>query len=217
MSNKILPRDTLFDVQRMNLVDFGVRAPVRPSAAAPEKQAPTQQAAQETALAQAREQGFAEGLAAARLEMQTAIERQRGEFNALVANLDLFCKDLDGKLAEHVLAMSLELARLIVRQSLRVNPDLILPMLREAMAGLPGIGADTVLYLHPEDAALLRAAAQSDAGLSTTWKLVDDAQIERGGCRIETSTTEVDATLETRWKRIVAAIGRDDAWIAGVG
>jgi len=37
--------------------------------------------------------------------------------------------------------------------------------------------------------------------------------MERGGCRIESANSEIDATLDVRWKRIVAALGRDDAWL----
>ena len=57
-------------------------------------------------------------------------------------------------------------------------------------------------------------ALEDDPALATLpWKIVEDAQIERGGCRLETPTTEVDATLETRWRRVVASLGRDDSWI----
>jgi flagellar assembly protein FliH len=37
--------------------------------------------------------------------------------------------------------------------------------------------------------------------------------MERGGCRFLTGSSEIDATLENRWRRIVAALGRDDAWL----
>jgi flagellar assembly protein FliH len=43
--------------------------------------------------------------------------------------------------------------------------------------------------------------------------VVEDPQIERGGCRLETPSTEIDATLETRWRRVIASLGRDDPWI----
>jgi flagellar assembly protein FliH len=72
----------------------------------------------------------------------------------------------------------------------------------------------TVLLVHPADAALIRKAAEDDSALAALpWKIVEDAHIERGGCRLETPTTEVDATLETRWRRVLASLGRDDPWI----
>jgi flagellar assembly protein FliH len=110
--------------------------------------------------------------------------------------------------------MSLELAKLIVRQSVRVKPDLVLSVIREAVSSLTGLDEHTTIHLHPADAALLRDAAGEDPMFaSLPWKIIDDARIERGGCRLETATTEVDATLETRWRRVIAALGREDSWI----
>lgn len=212
-----MPRGSLPPLQRANLADFGLAAEPATkidSVNSTAHQKAAEEAARHAALAKAREQGFHDGLHAGRQEMLEAIAHQQAEFKLLVANLDLFCKDLDTRLSDEVLAMSLELTKLIVRQSVRVNPELILPVLREAIASLPGVGSDTVLFLHPEDAALLRNAQSPDIGGLAQWKIVEDAQLERGGCRIETGTTEVDATCETRWRRVMASLGRDDAWIA---
>ncbi len=45
------------------------------------------------------------------------------------------------------------------------------------------------------------------------WEIVEDAQLSRGGCRLEATECEIDATLERRWERVVSAIGSDHAWI----
>jgi flagellar biosynthesis/type III secretory pathway protein FliH len=37
--------------------------------------------------------------------------------------------------------------------------------------------------------------------------------VSAGGCVIETPRASVDATLQTRWRRTLAAIGRDDDWV----
>jgi flagellar assembly protein FliH len=45
------------------------------------------------------------------------------------------------------------------------------------------------------------------------WRIVEDHRVEPGGCRVVSPTCEVDATLATRWKRVVEALGRDASWI----
>jgi flagellar assembly protein FliH len=45
------------------------------------------------------------------------------------------------------------------------------------------------------------------------WKIFEDARIERGGVRIETANSQIDASLETRWNRVVAALGQDTTWL----
>ena len=47
----------------------------------------------------------------------------------------------------------------------------------------------------------------------TGWQLTDDAQLEPGSCRVETASNQIDAQLPTRWKRLVAALGKDSDWL----
>ena len=44
--------------------------------------------------------------------------------------------------------------------------------------------------------------------------VVEDASLLRGGCRIETSAGEIDATLQTRWQKLSAALAQDHEWVA---
>ncbi|MGH8429807.1 MAG: FliH/SctL family protein, partial [Solimonas sp.] len=46
------------------------------------------------------------------------------------------------------------------------------------------------------------------------WCVVEDAQMERGGCRVETATNQIDASVATRWQRIAAALGKESDWLA---
>jgi flagellar assembly protein FliH len=44
--------------------------------------------------------------------------------------------------------------------------------------------------------------------------VVENSQIEPGGCRLETSHGELDATLETRWKNVLESLGQNGDWLA---
>jgi flagellar assembly protein FliH len=35
-----------------------------------------------------------------------------------------------------------------------------------------------------------------------------------GGCRVELGASEVDATLETRWRRVLESIGVSQEWLS---
>ncbi len=212
MSNKIIPREALNEVRKLDLGDLGqagipatrVRADSTPSADVPDPRM----------LARVRDEAYREGMEIGRREAQSANESERAELKALIAGMQELIRDFEQTLADEVLAMSLELAKQIVRQSLRVKPDLVVAVVREAVSSLAGLTEHTVLALNPADAALVGKSLDSDTTLATLpWKIVEDAQIERGGCRLETASTEVDAGLETRWRRVLAALGRDDAWI----
>jgi flagellar assembly protein FliH len=172
------------------------------------------QAGDATGLEQVREQAYRQGVAVGRQEAAAQIEAERAALKRLTESFQELLQELEQGLANDVLSMSLELAKLIVRHAIRVQPDLVLSVVREAVASLTGFDAQTTIHLHPADGKLVRDIASDDpllAGLP--WKIVDDINIERGGCRLETATTEVDATLETRWRRVIAALGREDSWI----
>ena len=51
-----------------------------------------------------------------------------------------------------------------------------------------------------------------DAIAARGARLVSDPQIARGGCRIESDIGLVDATIDERWRRAVAALGSDLSW-----
>jgi flagellar assembly protein FliH len=42
---------------------------------------------------------------------------------------------------------------------------------------------------------------------------VSDPSVQPGGCRIETPQGEIDATVATRWRRVISTLGVDQpAW-----
>jgi flagellar assembly protein FliH len=207
LSNRIIPKESLTGLRKAELGDLsGAKGSLHPAQAGPVPDA--------SALARARQEGHRDGVEAGRREMQAQLQSERIALKELTAGLTRFAQDFEQGLANDVLSMSLELAKLVVRHSVKVKPDLVLSVVREAIASLPGVDQQTAIHLHPADAGLLRRVAESDSTLAQLpWKIVEDPQMERGGCRLETATTEVDASLETRWRRIIAALGRDDPWI----
>jgi flagellar assembly protein FliH len=44
------------------------------------------------------------------------------------------------------------------------------------------------------------------------WVVRTDPDIERGGCRAQAASGEIDATNVTRWERVAAALGRSQPW-----
>lgn len=210
LSNKVIPKETAARAAKVDLASLAGARPALAATAAPAA-APDDHAA---ALQSARDQGYQEGLAAGRRQAEGGGEAERAELKALIGGINELLKDFEQDLANDVLTISLELAKLIVRTALRVRPELVVAVVREALGVLPGVSDQTVLYLHPADAVLMREVAASDPQFKELkWTIAKDPQLERGGCRLSAPTSEVDASLETRWRRVIAAIGRDDAWV----
>jgi flagellar assembly protein FliH len=158
---------------------------------------------------QALREGFEQGLAEGREQGA----RDAAELKVLVASLREVAQALEQALAERLVELAVELARAVVRRAIEVRPEFVIDVVREAVASLPEIEAQTEIALHPADALLLREVLRSDPHAALTWHVREDATMSRGGCRVSTRASDIDATLEARWRRVVAGLGRDDRWL----
>lgn len=148
-----------------------------------------------------KQKGYAEGLAQA--------SQQNQRFSDLTILLE---QKVDELVAGELMGLSLDIARQVVQQSLKVRPDMLLGMVREAIGSLPVFNQAAHLILNPEDAALVRERIGEQLSHSG-WKILEDARMERGGARLETANSQIDASLEARWKRVTAAMGQEDSWL----
>lgn len=165
---------------------------------------------------QAHEEGYgaghAEGLAAGRKQGQAQAEEEARRLAALLASVETAVGQFEQDTAEALLGLALKIAEHILRQALKAKPELLLPMVQGVMEGVPQHAPHPHLHLHPEDAALVRTHMSSEL-TQGGWRIIEDQRIARGGCRIETAISEVDATLPHRWQRLAAALGQDLRWL----
>jgi flagellar assembly protein FliH len=158
----------------------------------------------ERGLQQAREEGEAQRIAQAEAFAQRA--------DALVAALTAQLAELQQGLAEEVTELAVEIARSAFGAALRVRDDAVAPAVVAALGALTDERSKPVLHLHPDDAVLV--GEQLAPLLATRGvQIVPDDTIEPGGCRVHTVRASVDATVRTRWRRALAALGRDDDWV----
>lgn len=155
-------------------------------------------------LEQGRKAGFEEGTKDAEIQRQRLTE--------LVEAMESERLLQDDQLSREILDLSLVVARQMIRTALFVKEDLILEVIREAFANLPSLSGHTYLTVHPEDAAMVREwlkTEHEDAG----FRVATDLRLERGSFRFESNTSELDGSMGTRWREIVACLGTDVRWL----
>jgi flagellar assembly protein FliH len=69
---------------------------------------------------------------------------------------------IDQGVADQLLALAVEIANQVLRQSLRLQPELLLPVVREAVSTLHPHHGQPLLFVHPDDALLVRSASASN-------------------------------------------------------
>ena len=78
-------------------------------------------------------------------------------------------------------------------------------VVREALAILPVASSNVQLILHPEDAELVReiySLSETELG----WRIIEDPVLARGGCKVVTDTSQIDATLESRLAALISPL-----------
>ena len=200
MSSNIIPKEKLSAYQRweLNSLDGSARSTVP---------LPTAEEVENT-----HQQAYQEGFAAGYREGKGKVDAELARLVQLMSALDGALNQFDETLTQNLLSLALDVAKQMLREALRVRPELVLPVISEAVNSLPQASQHPHLKLHPEDAALVRSLMADELN-NFHWKLIEDNRVERGGCRVETTSSEIDATMENRWKRILAALGREGAWL----
>ena len=164
-------------------------------------------------------EGFAQGQARATLEGEQKIDdyaRTQGQavanrFSQLMEDAQEQLGQSQQVMAQGVLELACELARHVLRQELSVNPNVLQPVIREALGLLAADSKNATVRLNPLDAEVLQEAVQTEfAALNLT--LVADATVQPGGCLVSSAGTVVDGSLDTRWRRAIASLGMKLQW-----
>ncbi len=103
------------------------------------------------------------------------------------------------------MALAVALARQLVRRELKTDPTQIIGIIREAIKALPVASRDVRVYLHPEDAAIVRQNL-APTGSERAWSVVEDPVMARGGCQVVSSSSRIDARLETRLTTVLTEL-----------
>lgn len=162
------------------------------------------------------DEGHAEGHAAGHAEATEAGELATSEalqhVRALADSFGNALRDADQLISNEVLDLALQLAKGMLKNALRIKPELVLPIVRDAIEYLPVLQQPALLQLHPDDAAMVRAAIGEELDKGG-WRVVEDAHIGRGGCKVDTASNQIDATAVARWQRLTHALGKDVDWL----
>ena len=153
-----------------------------------------------------RKKGLREGYEAGYSEGKTVAENEARKLHDLAAQLEQALVKFDAEVAEELVALSVELARKIIQHTLAVEPEAVVSAIRAVLQTMPQSRAQ--IHLNPDDIAL----AKSHLGEvldQAEHVLIEDDTISRGGCRVETPGAQIDATMETRWRRTIECLGRE--------
>lgn len=155
--------------------------------------------------------GYRDGLVALEGFKQSFAAQTTAQIGLLVHALDAELQGLQQDMARTLAISATHLARQIVRAELATRPELVARVAQEALDTLMLSARHITLRVHPQDHALVAQGA-ADVLAARGARLLADAAMLRGGCRVDSDIGVIDASLDARWRRAAAALGVDESW-----
>jgi flagellar assembly protein FliH len=223
MSN-IIPKERLSAYQRWELASLGEEPQPKEDPGQAKQEAEMlarqlvqmQEEARRQGYAAGLEQGHAEGFEAGHAEgfeaSRAKVEHEAAVLREVANAFSVETAQASETIADEMLDLALDLAKAMLKTALKIRPELVLPVVGEAIRYLPNLQQPALLVLHPEDAPIVRHHLGDELDKSG-WRIAEDPNMERSGCRVETPSNQIDASASVRWQRLTEALGKQSGWL----
>jgi flagellar assembly protein FliH len=224
---RFIPGEEVQDAKAWNLDNLGDTAPSPfapmrpgvppppPAAAAPVQPPPPPEPSVQELVQAARQQGYQDGyrdgMAALDAFKHSFAQQISAQVGQVVKSFDTELQALEGDMAQSVARIAVELARQVVRSELEQRPELIARVAHDAVEALQLSARHVRVRVHPDDFPLVQDGAGSELQAREA-QLIPDAEVARGGVKVDADIASVDATIGARWQQAVSAIGQQSIW-----
>lgn len=156
--------------------------------------------------------GHVEGVRKGEAELAKRIAEVDVKLAALDAIMGTLARpldELDATIETELTKLALTIAKHLVRRELKHDPTQIIGIIRHSVSLLPLSARNIRIHLHPDDAAIVRERLARASG-EQEWQLAEDPLMARGGCRLTTENSSVDARFESAVADVMANLLGDE-------
>jgi flagellar assembly protein FliH len=147
--------------------------------------------------------GFRSTTLKVRQEAEAALSVKLASLERLMGSLFEPIAEQDSQIEKAMVGLVEHIARQVIQRELVLDSSQIESVMREALKLLPlGVG-NVRLHINPQDFEQVKALRERH---EETWRILEDAALQPGGCRVETEYSRIDATVETRISQIMAQL-----------
>jgi len=168
-----------------------------------------QEQARQEAYEQGRKEGFEFGHNEALEQYRQQFEERLASFDRILQSFQKPFENLDEQVESEIVELVISMVKQLVRREVKLDPNHVVGVVREAMSALPVSSQDITLVLHPEDAEIIREVF-SLSEKEQSWRIVEDPVLKPGGCRVVSGDSQIDATLESRLDALIAPLIADE-------
>ncbi|MBC9250428.1 flagellar assembly protein FliH [Pseudomonas alcaligenes] len=139
--------------------------------------------------------GFHAGQLKAKQEAEVALAAKVAQLEQLMGNLMEPIAGQDQELEQALVELISQMTRQVIQRELSTDSSQIRHVLREALKLLPMGASNIRIHVHPQDFELVRALRERH---EESWRILEDESLQPGGCRVESESSRIDASVETR-------------------
>ena len=162
---------------------------------------------------QAYDEAYAQGQKEGYQQKIQEFDKQIASLKSIIELLSEPLKEVDDDVVNQLAELSMVVAKQVVRRELHTEQGEIVGIVREAMTALPASTRKINLHIHPDDSEIIRNAFSlgiNDDSDELRWKLTEDPIITRGGCKVSSENSRIDATVEARLNRVISTLLGDE-------
>jgi len=151
------------------------------------------------------EEGYAQGFQKGMQDGEVAIKERINHIDSIARFLQKPLDELDESVVEQLSQLAINIARKLIRREITTDPGQIVAVVRETISTIPAGMQNIRVFMNPDDATVLRDAMKLSEG-EQPWTIVEDPLLSKGGCKVLTDSSAVDASVEARLSGIIARL-----------
>jgi flagellar assembly protein FliH len=164
-----------------------------------------QQQAQEEGYKAGFEEGHKAGFQAGQQAGEQDVKQQLANLQKMVVTLQQPLTELEQQVEQDLVNLAITMTRQLIRRELKQEPEHVIGAMRAALQALPASDRKIKIYVHPDDLAIIQKGLSLDQDVENRqW--IEDPLLTRGGVKLETADTTVDASVEARLNTIISKL-----------
>jgi flagellar assembly protein FliH len=164
-----------------------------------------QQQAQEEGYKAGFEEGHKAGMEAGQEAGKKDIQQQLAYLQQILGSLEQPLTDLDQQIEKDLVNLAITMTRQLLRRELKQEPEHVIGAMRAALQALPVSDRKLKIYVHPDDLTIIQKGLSLE-GDDSSRQWIEDPLLTRGGVRLETADTTIDATVEARLNSVISRL-----------
>ncbi|MBB2495897.1 flagellar assembly protein FliH [Aquipseudomonas ullengensis] len=139
--------------------------------------------------------GFRAGQLKAKQEAEVALASKLEQLEQVMGNLMEPIGEQDREMELAMVNLISQMTRQIIQRELTTDSSQIRTVLREALKLLPMGASNIRIHINPQDFEQVKALRERH---EESWRILEDESLQPGGCRVESESSRIDASIETR-------------------